>query len=454
MKRRHYGVLPLAFGACMFAAPLPALADGAGYVAGKWQSPTSVEDSFLRIPEVKDPDASGKGNRSPDDIRRSNVAATVRAAQALAAKDKNQEALQKLNELDSVQGKGNDEVYVIERTRLAIASRMNDEALIRKSAEAIMTTDQAPAAERIQLESTLARGFYNRKDFPQAISWMTRYFKDGGNDSDMHMALARSYYFVGDYAHAISEAHADVDIDEKAGMDPPKDLVGIWLNSAGKVNDHAEYMRALEKAAAYYPKKEYWSALLNSLVSRPGFPESLSLDVYRLMWATGQIDKADDYVSMAQSALQSNYPALAKRVMDQGFESGLLGHGPNATTQKQLRDSATKSAASEEAKLDNEAATGEKSGDKMLGIGYRYVDHGDFDKGIKLMEEGIKTGQLRRPEEAKLRLGVAYLMAGRRDDAARLLESVQGQNGIADLARYWMVYFDGKRRADAASKPA
>ena len=35
-----------------------------------------------------------------------------------------------------------------------------------------------------------------------------------------------------------------------------------------------------------------------------------------------------------------------------------------------------------------------------------------FDKGIPLIEQGIAKGGLKVPDEAKLRLGLAYMRAG------------------------------------------
>ncbi len=44
-----------------------------------------------------------------------------------------------------------------------------------------------------------------------------------------------------------------------------------------------------------------------------------------------------------------------------------------------------------------------------------------------------------RPEDAALHLGLAYLMAGQKVRARQVLQSVQGSDGAADLARLWIV---------------
>ena len=55
------------------------------------------------------------------------------------------------------------------------------------------------------------------------------------------------------------------------------------------------------------------------------------------------------------------------------------------------------------------------------------------------MEQGIAKGGLNHPDDAKLHLGIAYLWAGKKSDAIKMLKSVQGTDGTSDLARYWII---------------
>jgi hypothetical protein len=69
---------------------------------------------------------------------------------------------------------------------------------------------------------------------------------------------------------------------------------------------------------------------------------------------------------------------------------------------------------------------------------------GQSDKGIGLIEQGIAKGGLKRPEDAKLRLGVAMLKSGKQKaKAVQILRSVQGTDGAADLGRVWTLVGSG-----------
>ena len=50
------------------------------------------------------------------------------------------------------------------------------------------------------------------------------------------------------------------------------------------------------------------------------------------------------------------------------------------------------------------------------------------------------TLRLKRPEDAKLHLGIAQLVAGDKSKAQATFKTVQGTDGTADLARLWALY--------------
>jgi hypothetical protein len=84
-----------------------------------------------------------------------------------------------------------------------------------------------------------------------------------------------------------------------------------------------------------------------------------------------------------------------------------------------------------------------KEGNDLVKVGMNYVFEGKADKGINLVEQGIKKGGLKRPEDAKLSLGYAQVHAGQKARGAQTLKSVQGTDGTADIARLWALYARG-----------
>src|SRR5262249_10204044 len=151
----------------------------------------------------------------------------------------------------------------------------------------------------------------------------------------------------------------------------------------------------------------------------PGFAERLNLDVMRLQKSTDNLVTAAQYVAMAELALRAGYPAEAKKVLDQGFASGVLGTGNDAAREKQLRDTAAKQTADDEKTFSRSVKDAgiAKEGTASVNVGFAMVNAGQVEEGLALMEQGLKKGGVQRPEDAKLHLAIAYLAAGNKAKA-------------------------------------
>ena len=193
----------------------------------------------------------------------------------------------------------------------------------------------------------------------------------------------------------------------------------------------------------------------------------------RLKLASGTLSKTEDFMEMAQLALQAGYPAEAMTIVEQGYAAGALGTGAEAERHKRLRDLA-REAGSREQRRDRRPAPPRrpraKDGNALVQVGYVYVTMGEADKGIALIEQGIAKGGLKRPEDAKLRLGMAQLQSAKaKAHAMQTLRSVQGTDGaptsrgcgccwaLAERVHGWHAAAPSPRRwatASGASTPA
>jgi Tetratricopeptide repeat len=372
---------------------------------------------------------------------RPEVGKILQGAQELLKAQKPKEALAKVREADAVSGKTPYESYVVERMRAAAAAGAGDVPAAIQAFEAVIASGRLPQPELLTMTQALAGSYYRNKDYPKAIAWGGRYFKEGGTDSQMRLMLIHSYYQNNDFDQAAQESLADIQADENAGKAPPEDRLQLLANSYLKQNDANRYMWALEKLVTYYPKKEYWADLIARTQRKPTFADRLALDVFRLKLATNLLETPEDYMEMAQIALQAGYPAESKQVIEQGYRTGVLGKGADADRHKRMRDLAEKQAADDRKSLARGEidALADKDGIALVNLGFAYVTEGQFDKGLDLMERGIAKGvsDAKRPQDAKLHLGVAYFMAGRKNKALEIFPTVAGIHGAADMGRLW-----------------
>lgn len=378
--------------------------------------------------------AHAQGGLRPD------VGKPLQAAEALIKSGKYREALAKVREADGVGGKTGAETTMIERMRLAAASGAGDADTAARSFEAVGSS--MGGADKLRTIESIAGSYYRAKEYSKAQQWYARYFREGGTSSANRMLMVQTQYLSGDLAGASKELMAEIQGAERNGATPSEDRINLLMNAAARQKDVASETFALERLVTYYPKKEYWVALLSRLQSKPGFSDRLSLDTYRLSLATGSMTSANDYSELAQLALQAGSGAEAKQVIDKGFAAGVLGVGPEAERHKRLRDlvskrldEAKKTQAEEEAQ-----ALASKDGNDLLSIGMNKVYQGEKARGVEQMQQAIAKGSLKRPEDAKLHLGIAQIVAGDNAKAQATLKTVSGKDGTADLARLWSLY--------------
>jgi hypothetical protein len=144
-------------------------------------------------------------------------------------------------------------------------------------------------------------------------------------------------------------------------------------------------------------------------------------------------------MEMAMRSMEAGFPSEAKKVIDQAYAAGIFGKGAEAERQKRLQVLVYKEA-EEDQKVVGQGdidAQKNRNGDGLCNTGYNYVLNGKFQQGLTLMEQGLRKGGLKHPEDAKLHLGIAYIMAGEKAKAVQTLRTVQGGDGAADLAHLW-----------------
>jgi hypothetical protein len=375
---------------------------------------------------------------------RPEIGKPLQAAGALLKSNKFKEALAKIREADGVSGKTANEIYLIESMRGSAASGAGENDLIIKSFEAVIASGKAPAATQLKIIESLAGAHYRAKDFAAANKWASRYLREGGGNSQIRTLLIQSYFQAGDFTNSAKESLIDIQADEKAGRTPSEEKLQLLANSYLRQKNTNGYIATIEKLLNYYPKKSLWADVISRLQRKPGFSDRLALDVYRMQLATGNLTVTDDYMQMSQLALQAGFPGEAKKVVDEGYANGALGKGADVERQKRLRDLVEKRVAENQKIIsggtEEAAAKAAKDGNALTTLGYNFFTSGQGPKGIGMMEAGINKGGLKRPDDAKLRLGTSLIQSGQKARGVQVLKSVQGADGAQDLANLWVIF--------------
>jgi len=376
---------------------------------------------------------------APADTVREEIGKPLKEAAELTKAKQHKEALAKIDEADAVPAKTPYESYVISRNRGAAAFAAGNTDLAAKSFTDAIAFKRLTKDEVLDISRALAVQFYNKPDHANAIVWASRYLEAGGPDPQLKVLLAQSHFLRNDCASAaavLQKFHRD---EAAAGRAMLESQLQLWANCEMKLKHNDELVTALEKLATHYPKKSYWTDLIRRVQVNPAFSERLALDAYRLQVYAGVIDNPEEYLDMAGLAMQAGFPGEARKVLDQGVADKLLV--PTDMKVKKLQEQVAKGLAEDLKAMaqDEQRAAAAKTGVTPVSIGFNFVLHGQFGKGIPLIEQGIAKGGLKYPEDAKLKLAVAYLYAGQKDKAVQAFKSIAATDGVEVLARLWLL---------------
>ena len=367
------------------------------------------------------------------------VAKPLKEASDLVRAGKSKEALAKLN---GVTGSGPDDTYMLARIRGAAYQSMHADGEAAQQYEAAFNTGKVPASEAGRLAVTVAGIYAGQKNNAKANQWIEKAKAAGYNGPELRQIQDYVQGASGDYGQVARDNAAKIQAAESAGRRPDEDdllrLADAYRHTGNKAGD----LVVKEKLVTYYSSnKQYTGIYLSDLPGKSGFSSRFSLDLLRLRLASGNLTAAADYMEMAQLLLQAQLPAEAKSVVDKGYAAGVLGTGAEAPRQQRLRDLVTKTLADSTASLAKRTAEAKagKTGDDLVAIGAEVASMGKYDEGIALIQEGIAKDSLKRPEDAKMRLGVAMLQSGKNKAAGvKQLRSVQGTDGGPEVARLYI----------------
>jgi len=369
---------------------------------------------------------------------RPEVGKPLQQAGELLRAGKAREALAKVREAEAVAGRSAAEQLMIDRMKGAAAQRAGDNGAAIQAFESAFP--KVSGSEAAQVAESLAFAYSQAKDWGKTSQWIQKAQSLGAGSTQLKQLQAYVQGQSGDFGAIARDASAAIAAAEQAGRRPDEGDLLRLADAQGRTGNPAGQTATLEKLVAHYPKKDYWSIYLGRVQRKSGFSDRFALDLMRLKLATGVLNKTDEFMEMSQLALQAGYPAEGKDIVERGFAAGALGSGAEADRHKRLRELASKQEAEARTSIEQRAAAAAaaKDGNDLVQIGYAYVTMGQADKGLQLIEQGIAKGGLKRPEDAKLRLGLAMLKTGHlKAKAIQTLRSVHGTDGGADLGRLW-----------------
>jgi tetratricopeptide (TPR) repeat protein len=341
-------------------------------------------------------------------------------ASALVKAGKAKDALAKIQEAEAASSHSAFENLMLNKLKVGAYAQLGDNANMAKAAEAVVASGQVSGKELETFRKAAAQGYYNAGN----IAKFSEYAKD---DPDLQPLMAQALMKQGNYAGA------EAAIRQAIASNPKEEYYLILAEAqrkSGNIGASADTIGTLLKS---HPKPEYWKFVLGNMLNEKGLSDKGRLDIYRLMYATNSFSDAQDYTSMAETAIVAKSPGDAKRALDKGFKEGVLGKSDQATATQRNNDDLKGLPAIEP------QAQAQAGGDALASIADSYLGNANYAKAISLYQTALSKGSLTDAAAAKLHLGVAYAGAKQDDAARKTLGAVPGKGLNKQLAGLWVI---------------
>ena len=299
-----------------------------------------------------------------------------------------------------------------------------------------------PLAMEINTKFTVAQLYFVQEDWQKGIDALLEWFDltDKPN-ANAYILLSQGYYQTKQYDKALDNVKIAIDMYETDGKLPKEQ----WYNLArflyfdkGDVDNALDTLNTL---LLYYPKKQYWVQASHLYGEKK--QDAKQLAMMETAYVQGMLDKGTDLVTMAYLYLNAEVPYSAAKVMDEGFKAGLID---DKSKNYELAGSAWRQA-QETAKsipMMEKAAAKSEDGELYTRLGNLYLDGDQFDKSIEAIEKGLSKGGVKRPDQARLALGMAYFNKGDYSQARKTFRLAAKDERAEKYAQQWLKYIQSE----------
>ena len=297
---------------------------------------------------------------------------------------------------------------------------------------------EIPLALEINTLYTVAQLYFLQENWKRGIDTLNTWMSVTETPStSAYVLLANGYFQLKDYDKSLSNIQIAIDREEAAGKLPKEQ----WYNLARFIHFDRDNFRAaldiLEILVMYYPKKQYW--VQASHLYGEEKDEARQLAMLEATYEQNLLDRSQDIVLLSQLYLQAEVPFSAARAMEKGLADDIVekeskNYELAGVAWRQAQE-VTKSLPMLEA-----AASKSEKGELYARLGNVYLDVDKNKEAVEALKRGLDRGGVKRPDQARLALGMAYFNLGDFNAARRAFREARKDKRARSYADQWLKY--------------
>ena len=303
---------------------------------------------------------------------------------------------------------------------------------------------QIPVALEVGTLFTIAQLHFLQENWQKGIDTLNQWMAVTEiPNTNAYVLLANGYFQLKDYDKSLENIQIAIDREEAAGKLPKEQ----WYNLARFIHfdrdSFAEALDILEILIMYYPKKQYWVQASHLYGEQKD--EARQLAILEATYQQNLLDKSQDLVLLSQLYLNAEVPYPAAKTLEKGFKDEIV---EDDSKNYELAGVAWRQAQEVTKSLPMLELAAEKSekGELYARLGSVYLDVDKNKEAVAALNKGLKRGGVKRTDQARLALGMAYFNLGEFNSARKAFREAAKDKRAKAFARQWLKYINSEEK--------
>ncbi|WOJ97565.1 tetratricopeptide repeat protein [Congregibacter brevis] len=311
-----------------------------------------------------------------------------------------------------------------------------------QSYENVIKQPDIPLAMEINTRFTVAQLYFVQERWADGIDALQKWFDmtDTPN-ATAYVLMAQGYYQLKDYDKALQNINIAIDDFDAKGKIPKEQWYNLARFLYAEKNMTNEAVATLQQLVTYYPKKQYWVQL--SFMYSEMNEEALQLGAMETAYVQNMLEKDGEYRNIASLFLNADVPYKASLVLQEGLEQEIVQDNSKnwellagALRQAQEVDDAIPAM--------EKAASMSDDGDLYARLGNIYLDADQNENAIEAITKGLNRGGVKRADNARLVLGMAYFNTKQYAKARDAFRAAARDERSKKYADQWIAYMNSE----------
>lgn len=282
---------------------------------------------------------------------------------------------------------------------------------------------------------TLAQLNTMQENYTRAVELIEQYFTLETNPApEPYILYAQNLYQMERYADMIKPIETAMDVARKREKEVKEDWY-VLLNFAYFQQEDYAQVRDIQKTLLMnWPKKRYWFSLAGAYTEL-GEDNNL-IYAYDAAHAQGLLEKESELVTMAQLYMQAEVPYKAATLLDTEMKAGRV---TDAGKNYRLLSQAWTLAQEDEKAIPalQAAAKAAEDGELDVRLGNAHLNLGQYGECVTAVENGLRKGGLKNPDNAQISLGMCLYNLKRYNDSLEAFREAGKARRSQRIAGQW-----------------